>query len=460
VSVDATMKFAKPRRLLRRIFSALLAGAVLVALAIGLLWIFGREPPSSKGDLVGAGAQLPPPSRSLVPTVNFSQAQPWPASKQPVVPHGFRVSAYASGLDHPRWLYILPNGDVLVAEASTVPRRDRSIAQAVQIWLQRDAGSVKDSANRIRLLRDSGKLGTAAERFVFATNLNQPFGMVLLGDHFYVANTDGVWRFPYHGGDTHLEGPGEKVLDLPADGYNNHWTRNLIADRAGTKLYVTVGSGSNVGENGIDNEFHRANILQFNPDGSGLRVFASGLRNPNGLAFAPSTDTLWTVVNERDLLGNDLVPDYLTSVKDGGFYGWPYSYWGQNVDGRVNPQRPDLIATAITPDFALGAHVAALGLTFNTGDAFPEHFRGGAFIGEHGSWNRRPFAGYKVVFVPFRDGQPIGKPEDFVTGFMPADQQGVAYGRPVGVAIDQTGALRVADDVGNAVWRIAAERRN
>jgi glucose/arabinose dehydrogenase len=341
-----------------------------------------------------------------------------------------------------------------------VPRRDRSIAQAVQIWLQRDAGSVKDSANRITLLRDSRRRGTAAERFVFATNLNQPFGMVLLGDHFYVANTDGVWRFPYHGGDTHLEGPGEKVLDLPAGGYNNHWTRNLIADRAGTKLYVTVGSGSNVGENGIDNEFHRANILQFNPDGSGLRVFASGLRNPNGLAFAPGTDTLWAVVNERDMLGNDLVPDYLTRVKDGGFYGWPYSYWGKNVDERVKPQRPDLIATAITPDYALGAHVAALGLTFNTGDALPEQFRGGAFIGEHGSWNRRPFAGYKVVFVPFRDGQPIGKPEDFVTGFMPADQQGVAYGRPVGVAIDQTGALLVADDVGNAVWRIAVERRN
>jgi glucose/arabinose dehydrogenase len=289
MSVEATTKFAKPRRLLRRIFSALLAGAALVALTIGLLWIFGREPPSSKGDLVGAGVQLPSPSRSLVPTVNFSQAQPWPAAKQPIVPDGFQVSAYASGLDHPRWLYVLPNGDVLVAEASTVPRRDRSIAQAVQIWLQRDAGSVKDSANRITLLRDSGRPGTAAERFVFATNLNQPFGMVLLGDHFYVANTDGVWRFPYHGGDTHLEGPGEKVLDLPASGYNNHWTRNLIADRAGTKLYVTVGSGSNVGENGIDNEFHRANILQFNPDGLGLRVFASGLRNPNGLAFAPGT---------------------------------------------------------------------------------------------------------------------------------------------------------------------------
>jgi glucose/arabinose dehydrogenase len=460
MSVDGTMRLAKPHRRLRRVFGSLLAAVVLAALGVGLLLIFGREPPSTKGDLVGAGVQLPSPARSLVPTINFSQAQPWPAGKRPIAPAGFHLTAYASGLDHPRWLYVLPNGDVLVAEASTVPRRDRSIAQAVQIWLQRDAGSIKDSANRIMLLRNSGKADAAEQRFVFASNLNQPFGMVLFNGSFYIANTDGVWRFPYRDGDTHLEGPGEKILDLPAGGYNNHWTRNLIANAAGTKLYVTVGSGSNVGENGIDNEFHRANILEFNPDGSGLRVFASGLRNPNGLAFAPGTDTLWTVVNERDMLGNDLVPDYLTSVKDGGFYGWPYSYWGRNIDARVRPQRPDLVATAIPPDYALGSHVAALGLAFYAGDAFPQHFRGGAFIGEHGSWNRRPYSGYKVVFVPFRDGQPQGTPEDFVTGFMPADQQGVAYGRPVGVAIDPTGALLIADDVGNTVWRVAAERRN
>jgi glucose/arabinose dehydrogenase len=460
MSVDGTMRFAKPRRRLRRIFGSLLAAVVLAALGVGLLLIFGREPPSTKGDLVGAGVQLPSPARSLVPTINFSQAQPWPAGKRPIAPDGFHLTAYASGLDHPRWLYVLPNGDVLVAEASTVPRRDRSIAQAVQIWLQRDAGSIKDSANRIVLLRNSSGTDAAEQRFVFASNLNQPFGMVLLNGSFYIANTDGVWRFPYRDGDTHLDGPGEKILDLPAGGYNNHWTRNLIANHAGTKLYVTVGSGSNVGENGIDNEFHRANILEFNPDGSGLRVFASGLRNPNGLAFAPGTDTLWTVVNERDMLGNDLVPDYLTSVKDGGFYGWPYSYWGKNIDARVKPPRPDLVATAIAPDYALGSHVAALGLTFYTGDAFPQHFRGGAFIGEHGSWNRRPYSGYKVVFVAFHDGRPHGTPEDFVTGFMPADQQGVAYGRPVGVVIDPTGALLIADDVGNTVWRVAAERRN
>jgi glucose/arabinose dehydrogenase len=320
---------AKPRLRLPLIVGSLVAAAALAALGVGLLLTFGREPPSIKGDLVGAGVQLPSPDRSLLPTVNFSEAQPWPAGKQPIAPDGFRVNAYATGLDHPRWLYVLPNGDVLVAEASTAARRDRSIAQAVRTWLQRNAGSIKDSVNRITLLRDGGKAGTAEQRFVFASNLNQPFGMLLLGRHFYVANTDSVWRFAYRNGDTHLEGPGEKILDLPAGGYNNHWTRNLIANRAGTKLYVTVGSGSNVGENGIDNEFHRADILEFNPDGSDLRVFASGLRNPNGLAFAPGTDTLWTVVNERDMLGNDPVPDYLTSVKDGGFYGWPYSYWGQ-----------------------------------------------------------------------------------------------------------------------------------
>jgi glucose/arabinose dehydrogenase len=459
MSIDATMNPAKPRRRWRRIFGSLLAGAALLALGTGLLLIFGREPPSIKGDLVGAGVRLPSPDRSLIPTVNFSEAQPWPAGKQPIVPDGFRVTAYATGLDHPRWLYVLPNGDVLVAEASTVPRRDRSIAQAVQIWLQRNAGSIKDSANRITLLRDGGRAGTAEQRFVFASNLNQPFGMLLLNGNLFIANTDGVLRYPYRDGVTHLAGPGEKILDLPAGGYNNHWTRNLIANRAGTKLYVTVGSGSNIGESGIDNEFHRANILEFNPDGSGLRIFASGLRNPNGLAFAPGTDTLWTVVNERDMLGNDLVPDYLTSVKEGGFYGWPYSYWGKNIDARVKPQRPDLVATAIAPDYALGAHVAALGLTFSTGDNFPDHFRGGAFIGEHGSWNRRPFTGYKVVYIPFRNEQPDGKPQDFVTGFMPADQQGVAYGRPVGVAIDTMGALLIADDVGNTVWRVAAERR-
>jgi glucose/arabinose dehydrogenase len=455
------MSLVKSRRSRsRRIVAFAFAAAVFVALSAVLIVTFGRQAPSTNGDLVGADPPLPQPDKSLVPTINFSQAAPWPAGKQPVAPKGFKVTLYASGLDHPRWLYVLPNGDVLVAEASTVPREPKSIGETVQFWLQRRAGAIKESADRITLLRDGRGPGDFGGRYTFLSGLHQPFGMLLLNGQFYVANTDGVWRFPYHDGDTYLEAAGQKILDLPAGGYNNHWTRNIIANRDGTKLYVTVGSGSNVGENGADNEFHRANILEINPDGSGLRVFASGIRNPNGLGFAPGTDVLWTVANERDMLGNDLVPDYLTSVKDGAFYGWPYSYWGKAVDERVKPPRPDLVEKAIAPDYSLGSHVAALGLVFYTASAYPEHFRGGAFIGEHGSWNRRPFTGYKVVYVPFRDGKPDGKPEDFVTGFMPVDQQGVAYGRPVGVAIDATGALLIADDVGNTIWRVAAEPRS
>jgi glucose/arabinose dehydrogenase len=439
----------------------ILAFAAIVVLLAGLGTVlvvtFGREPPSTTGDLVGADPPLPAPDRSLIPTVNFSHTVPWPAGKTPVAPAGFKVTRYASGLDHPRWLYVLPNGDVLVAEASTISRQARSIRDTVQSWLLRRSGAIQESPNRITLLRDSRKSGEVDATFTFATGLHQPFGMLLLNGQFYVAATDGVWRFPYQDGDTHLAGAGQKILELPAGGYNNHWTRNILASRDGATLYVTVGSGSNIGENGIDNEFHRANILTINPDGSGLRVFASGIRNPNGMGFAPGTDVLWTVANERDMLGNDLVPDYLTSVHDGAFYGWPYSYWGKHVDERVKPQRPELVEKAIAPDYALGSHVAALGLVFYTASAFPEHFRGGAFIGEHGSWNRRPFSGYKVVYVPFRDGKPDGRPEDFVTGFMPAGDDGSTYGRPVGVAIDATGALLIADDVGNAIWRVAAE---
>jgi glucose/arabinose dehydrogenase len=445
---------------MQRIAAYALIGAVLAVLCVALLFTFGREAPSANGDFVGVDPPLPEPDKSLLPTINFSQTEPWPAGKQPVAAKGFKVTPYATGLDHPRWLYVLPNGDVLVAEASTVPRAAKSVGETVQFWLQRRAGAIRESADRITLLRDGRGSGDFGGRYTFLSGLHQPFGMLLLDGQFYVANTDGVWRFPYRDSDTHLEGEGQKILDLPAGGYNNHWTRNIIASRDGTKLYVTVGSGSNAGENGTDNEFHRANILQLNPDGSDLRVFASGIRNPNGLGFAPGSDVLWTVANERDRLGNDLVPDFLTSVKDGAFYGWPYSYWGKTIDERVEPQRPDLVERAIVPDYSLGSHVAALGLAFYTANAFPEHFRGGAFIGEHGSWNRRPFTGYKVVYVPFRDGKPDGKPEDFVTGFMPAGQQGVAYGRPVGVAVDAAGALLIADDVGNTIWRVAAEPRS
>ena len=427
----------------RRIVGCAFIAAAFAASIVVLFAAVGGQSPSTDGDLVGADPALPQPDRSWLPTINFPQAEPWPPGKQPVARVGFVATRYASDLDHPRWLYVLPNGDVLVAESSTSPRKSQSIGEAVQFWLQRNTGTIKESANRITLLRDSREIGEVDQKFVFASGLHQPFGMALLDGMLYVANTDSVWRFPYRDGDTHLEGEGQKILDLPAGGYNNHWTRNIIANRDGTKLYVTVGSGSNVGETGIDNEFHRANILEVDPDGSGLQVFASGTRNPNGLAWAPSSNDLWTVVNERDMLGNDLVP-FLTRVKDGAFYGWPYSYWGKTIDERVRPQRPDLVETAIAPDYSLGAHVAALGLAFYTADAFPEHFRGGAFIGEHGSWNRCPFTGYKVVYVPFRDGRPYGNPEDFLIGFMPADKQGIAYGRPVGVAVDARGALLVA----------------
>lgn len=453
------MKLARPRRTrIWRIAAAIVIAAAVAASAFGLLMTLGREPPAD-ADLVGPDPRLPQPDKSLVPTVNFAQTESWPPDKQPSAAAGFKVTLYAAGLDHPRWLYVLPNGDVLVAEASTVARPSASIRESVQFWLQRRAGAIKASADRITLLRGGRAPGDFGGRFTFLSGLHQPFGMLLLDGQFYVANTDGVWRYPYREGATHIDGEGEKILDLPAGGYNNHWTRNIIASRDGRKLYVTVGSGSNVGENGADNEFHRANILEINPDGSGLRVFASGIRNPNGLAYAPGTDVLWTVANERDMLGNDLVPDYLTSVQDGAFYGWPYSYWGKHVDERVKPQRPDLVEKAIAPDYSLGSHVAALGLAFYTANMFPQHFRGGAFIGEHGSWNRRPFTGYKVVYVAFRNGKPEGKPEDFVTGFMPSDRQGVAYGRPVGVAVDPAGALLIADDVGNAVWRVTAAPR-
>jgi glucose/arabinose dehydrogenase len=451
------MSNAKTHNRGRRILASALIVVVLAGLGAVSVAMFGREPPSTAADQVGADPKLPPPAESMIPTVNFSHPTPWPAGKTPVAPAGFKVTRYASGLDHPRWLYVLPNGDVLVAEASTIPREAKSIGDTVQSWLLRRSGAIQESANRITLLRDSRKSGVVDGTFTFATGLHQPFGMLLLNGQFYVAATDGVWRFRYRDGDTRLAGAGQKILELPAGGYNNHWTRNILASRDGATLYVTVGSGSNIGENGIDSEFHRANILAINPNGSGLRVFASGIRNPNGMGLAPGTDVLWTVANERDMLGNDLVPDYLTSVHDGAFYGWPYSYWGQHADERVRPQRPDLVEKAIAPDYALGSHVAALGLVFYTADAFPEHFRGGAFIGEHGSWNRRPFSGYKVVYVPFRDGKPDGRPEDFVTGFMPAGDDGSTYGRPVGVAVDATGALLIADDVGNAVWRVAAE---
>jgi glucose/arabinose dehydrogenase len=370
---------------------------------------------------------------------------------------GTRVTAFARDLDHPRWLYVLPNGDVLVAETNT-PRQPEK-AKGFKAWVMglvmKRAGAGVASANRITLLRDTNGDGVADVRSVLLEGLNSPFGMALVGQQLFVANTDAVYRFVYAEGDTHLTSPGVKVVDLPAGTINHHWTRNLIASIDGKKLFVTVGSNSNAAEAGMAAETERAAIWEVDVASGSHRVFASGLRNPNGLAWETGRGALWTVVNERDNLGNDLVPDFMTSVQDGGFYGWPYSYFGQHVDERVQPPRPDLVAKALVPDYALGAHTASLGLAWSQGSTLPPVFAHGMFIGQHGSWNRQPHSGYKVIFVPFKEGQPSGLPVDVLTGFLSED--GKAFGRPVGVALDKQGALLVADDVGNVVWRVRAQ---
>jgi hypothetical protein len=402
----------------------------------------------------GAKPALPAPENSLIPTVNVAKAVGWPAGGKPIAAAGMAVNAFATGLDHPRTLLVLPNGDVLVAEtnAPSRPDEERGIKGWITKLVMSRAGAQTQSANRITLLRDADGDGVAETRTVFLDSLNSPFGMALVGDDLYVANSDAIMKFPYRTGDTKIASTGVKLVDLPAGPLNHHWTKDLVASSDGSKLYATVGSNSNIGENGTDAETNRAAVLEVDRATGKSRLFASGLRNPNGPAWQPQSGALWVVVNERDELGNDLVPDYMTSVKDGGFYGWPYSYYGQHVDERVQPQRPDLVAKAIAPDYALGAHTASLGLAFNTGNLFPPEMANGAFIGQHGSWNRKPRSGYKVIFVPFADGAPSGKPQDVLTGFLSAD--GEAQGRPVGVAIDKKGALLVADDVGNAIWRV------
>ncbi|HXL12360.1 MAG TPA: sorbosone dehydrogenase family protein [Bradyrhizobium sp.] len=408
----------------------------------------------------GPSPILPAPESSLIPTINIATATGWPAGGKPLAAKGMAVNAFVTGLDHPRTLYVLPNGDVLVAETNAPPRPDDE--KGIKGWVTKmvvsRAGAGTPSANRITLLRDADGDGVTETRSVFLEGLNSPFGMALVGDDFYVANSDAIMKFPYHAGDTKITAPGVKLVDLPAGALNHHWTKDLIASRDGSKLYATVGSNSNVGENGIEVETDRASVLEIDRTTGKRRVFASGLRNPNGPAWQPQSGALWVVVNERDELGNDLVPDYMTSVRDGGFYGWPYSYFGQHIDDRVSPPRPDLVAKAIVPDYALGAHTASLGLTFNTGNLFPKEMAGGAFIGQHGSWNRKPRAGYKVIFVPFANGKPSGKPQDVLTGFL--NDNGEAQGRPVGVAIDKRGALLVADDVGNAVWRVTPSAKS
>jgi glucose/arabinose dehydrogenase len=406
----------------------------------------------------GPEPQLPPPQKSLLPVVHIAPAEGWPDGESPKATSGLTVTAFARGLDHPRWLHVLPNGDVLVAETNAPPRPEegKSLRGKVMALVMKKAGAGVPSANRITLLRDTDGDGVAETRSVFLEGLNSPFGMALVGNDFYVANTDAVMRYRYTRGETRISGSGTKVTDLPAGPRNHHWTKSLIASRDGTKLYATVGSNSNVAENGMEAEEGRAAIWEIDVATGEKRLFATGMRNPNGMAFEPRTGKLWTVVNERDEIGHDLVPDYLTSVSAGAFYGWPYSYYGAHVDDRVSPPRPDLVAKAVKPDYALGNHVAALGLAYSDGNALKGVFGSGAFIGEHGSWNRKPRSGYKVVFVPFADGRPSGMPIEVLGGFVADD--GKARGRPVGVAIDARGALLVADDVGNAVWRVSASR--
>ena len=407
---------------------------------------------------VGAAPTLPPPEEELIPTVHVATAVGWPPGAKPTVAAGLAVTAFATGLTHPRWLHVLPNGDVLVAETNAPPRpeENKGLKAKVMHLVMKKAGAGVESPNRITLLRDTDGDGVAETRSVFVENLNSPFGMALVGNDFYVADTDAVLRFTYASGSTRLEGQGSKVTDLPAGERNHHWTKSLIASRDGRKLYATVGSNSNIAEHGMQEEEGRAAIWEIDVKTGGKRLFATGLRNANGMGWEPETGALWAVANERDELGSDLVPDYLTSVRDGAFYGWPYSYYGAHVDPRPTPQRPDLVAKATAPDYALGTHVAALGMTFAEGAALPKQFASGAFIGQHGSWNRKPRSGYNVVFVPFAAGKPSGPPIEVLGGFV--NGKGEAQGRPVGVAIDKRGALLVADDVGNTIWRVTAAR--
>jgi glucose/arabinose dehydrogenase len=406
-----------------------------------------------EGPDVGLRPSLAAP-RPEASATKFSKVIGWTREGAPHPPEGFTVTLFAANLLYPRWLYVLPNGDVLVAEARTeAPSR---IPPDVRKELEA-SGIFGPSADRISRLRDRDGDGRAETRETFLDRLNQPFGMLALGRHFYVANTDALLRYPFDSVAARVTGPGRKILDLPAGGYNNHWTRNVIASRDGSTLYVTVGSGTNVDEERVDRKDpRRAAILQVRPDGSGMRVFASGLRNPNGLDWEPETGALWTAVNERDGLGDELVPDYITSVREGAFYGWPFAYWGANEDPRLEGQAPDLVAKAVPPDFATGAHSASLGLVFGEGLRFPERYQRGAFIGQHGSWNRSQLVGYRVAFVPFENGTPVGPMEEFLGGFIADSAKGAVWGRPVGLAVAPDGALLVADDAGDRIWRVAA----
>jgi len=432
---------------MRRLFAA--------AAALSLVGCMSKGSPDPLSGF-GPNPALPAPQHALLPMMDTPKAVGWPAGAAPKAPPGFTVTRFAEGLDHPRWVYVLPNGDVLAAESASEPSPADHTNKGIKAWvanlIMKRVGSQRPSPNKIILLRDTNGDGVAEVKQVFAQGLTRPFGMTLVGDTLYVANDNGVVSFPYSTGDLQVPGTGTKVFDLPGGPINHHWTKNVVASPDGTKLYATVGSNSNIGDNGMAAEAGRAAIWEYDLASRKPRIFASGLRNPNGIDFEPVTGAMWTAVNERDEIGADLPPDYMTSVKDGGFYGWPYSYWGQHVDQRVKPQRPDLVAKATAPDYGLGPHTASLGLVFYRANAFPAAYHGGVFIGQHGSWNRQPLNGYRVVFVPFAGGKPQMPAQMFLTGFLNGKNE--IQGRPVGVAVDKAGALLVADDVGGIVWRV------
>lgn len=424
-----------------------------LAAALALAACGQPAPPAEHG--YGADPQLPAPQTSMLPTLRTADAIGWPAGAAPTAPEGFTVTRYAENLDHPRMIYQLPNGDILVAESSTKPEEGGGFMGWIRNRVQRSVGALSESADRITLLRDSNGDGVVDARHVFAEDLNQPFGMALVGDYLYVGNTDAVVRFRYTPNSVRALGRPEILFQLPYHaGDNGHWTRNIVANADGTKLYVAVGSSSNIADYGMAVEEGRAAIWEFNPDGTQVRIFASGLRNPVGMSWEPTTQQLWVAVNERDMLGDNLVPDYITHVEAGAFYGWPYYYWGEHRDERVEIPANVRLQAPTAPDFAIGAHTASLGLMFSTNAALPQHYQGGAFVGQHGSWNRSELVGYRVAYVPFANGRPTGEVEDFLSGFLNSENK--AQGRPVGVATDRTGAILVADDAGNIIWRVAA----
>lgn len=432
------------------ITSALL-GSVLLFAACGISC--AQTTPATKVK-TGAGNIIElPEADTQASKTNFSKVVPWPDGMTPTAPAGFLVSKFAEGMKSPRNIVIAPNGDVIVVLSNS--QRTKVEQAANEISGKAKSEVQGKSVNTVMLFRDANNDGKPEVISTFLSGLNQPYGVAFIGKSFYVANTDGVWVYPYQNGDTEIKDAGKKILDLPAGGYNNHWTRNLIVKPDQSKLYVSVGSGSNVAERGLANEIRRANILEINPDGTGEKIYGSGLRNPVGMAWAPTTNALWTAVNERDGLGDDLVPDYITSVKEGAFYGWPFSYFGKNEDPRLKGQNPALVAKALVPDIAVGSHTASLGLAFYTAKKFPTKYQGGVFIGQHGSWNRSQLVGYKVAFIPFKNGKPSGKLEDFLTGFIKSEKE--VYGKPVGVAVAKDGSLLVADDVSGIVWRVAVK---